>query len=633
MSLRAYSPGVAELLEAAYRSFEPAPDYSISEWADNHRKLSSEASAEPGQWSTERAEYQREILDTISANEHELVVIMSSAQVGKTEIVNNVAAYHIAHDPCPILVLQPTLDMAETWSKDRLAPMLRDTPQLRDKVADPRARDSGNTLLHKKFAGGHLTIVGANSASGLASRPIRVLLADEVDRYPPSAGTEGDPLALAMKRTTTFWNRRVVVVSTPTTKGLSRVEREWERSDKRRYHVPCKHCDEHQVLAWRQVQWPEGRPDEAAYVCEHCGSLWSEADRLWAVRRGEWRAEVPGSRIAGFHISELYSPWSSMPAIARSFLASRPSYETRKAWVNTCLGEPYEEEAAKLDPHALSQRGEDWSEGLPDGVLVITCGVDVQADRLEVERVGWGTDEESWSLDHYIINGDPSDPNTWARLDAYLAQPSERANGTRVPVRAVCVDSGGHHTQIVYRFCRARKGRRIWAIKGRAEAPTIWPKATKISKDKSQVKIVGVDIAKDAVYNSLRVTHAGPGFCHFPVGRPHEWFEQLTAEVVETRYTRGFPKRVYVLPDGRRNEALDCRVYAYAALVSLGVRWSTEIDALPLAKPAEASTPRMRPEVAEAALRGPQRGRDPWMRPAGGSSRTRSRTGQPWLRR
>lgn len=603
------APQLARIARTWFQGFRPPPKLTVSQWADANRKLSSEASAEPGQWRTDRAAYQREIMDSGKP----ITVVMSSAQVGKTEIVNNVVAFHVDQDPSPILVLQPTLDMAETWSKDRLAPMVRDTPALKNKIAEAHSRNSGNTILHKKFVGGHLTIVGANSASGLASRPVRFLAADEVDRYPPSAGTEGDPLNLAIKRTTTFWNRRILIVSTPTTAGLSRIEAEWNRSDKRRYHVPCPHCEEHQVLKWGQIRWPENRPDEAAYHCEHCGAEWTEGQRLAAVRAGKWIAEEPDAPIAGFHLNEIYSPWSNCASIVRSFLASRKSYETRKTWVNTCLGEPFEEAAAKLDASELMQRGEDWSAGVPNEVLVVTCGVDVQADRLEVERVGWGLDEESYSLDHYVIWGDPADPNTWKRLDAYLLQPTFREDGRELPVRTTCIDSGGHHTQIVYKFCKLRRNRRVFAVKGRAEANSIWPSKIRAKgKDKSDVTIVGVDIAKDAIYSHLRVDKPGPGFCHFPAGRAKQWFDQLTAEKVKTTYSKGFPRRVYILPEGARNEGLDCRVYAYAALISLNVRWGTEAEASAsspeAARRVRPAPARVAPELAALAVSSQRRG-------------------------
>lgn len=503
---------------------------------------------------------------------------MKSAQVGWTEILNNVVGFHISHDPAPILVMQPTLDMAETWSKDRLSPMLRDTPVLRDKVAPARARDSGNTMLHKRYPGGHVTAVGANSPSSLASRPIRILLADEVDRYPASAGAEGDPISLGVKRTTTFWNRKILIGGTPTIKGLSRIEQEWLASDQRRYFTPCPHCDEYQILEWSNVQWPDGNPGKAAIHCVECGTLWSEADRLLAVRNGEWRATQSSGSFPGFHISELYSPWSDIPTIARSFIEARRSPETLKTWVNTSLGETWEAENEKLDAHAFSDRLEDWGKKAPRGVLVITCGVDVQGDRLEIERVGWGMDEESWSLDHHIIIGDPSATETWRRLDAYLATPTVRSDDRAMHVRATCIDSGGQHTQAVYNFCRLRRARNIYAIKGRDDADTIWPPRSRGRKSQApKATIVGVSVAKDAIYARLRVSDAGPGFCHFPVGRAVGWFEQLTAEVVETKFHRGFKRRVWTLPQGKRNEALDCRVYAYAALQSLSVRWATEL--------------------------------------------------------
>ena len=213
----------------------PPKRLSVSEWADEYRYLSAEASAEPGKWRTDRAEYQRGMMDAFSDPKIHTVVVMSSAQIGKTELLNNIVGYFVDQDPSPMLMLQPTLEMGNTWSKDRLSPMIRDTRTLTDKISDSKARDSGNTILHKTFQGGHITIAGANSPASLASRPVRVVLADEVDRYPQSAGAEGDPLSLAFKRTTTFWNRKRMVVSTPTVKGVSRIEMAYEESDKRRY--------------------------------------------------------------------------------------------------------------------------------------------------------------------------------------------------------------------------------------------------------------------------------------------------------------------------------------------------------------------------------------------------------------
>jgi phage terminase large subunit GpA-like protein len=571
------------------------PRLTVSEWADQYRRLSPEASAEPGVWITSRAEYQRGIMDAISDPRIDTVVVMSSAQVGKTEIVNNVIGFHVAQDPAPVLVLMPTLELGEAWSKDRLAPMLRDTPALRGKIKDARSRDSGNTLLHKAFPGGHLTICGANSPASLASRPIRVVLCDEVDRYPASAGTEGDPVTLARKRSATFWNRKLVLTSTPTVKGGSRIEMAFEASDQRRYWVPCPHCGEHQVLRWSSVRWPPNEPERAAIHCVACGCEWSDVERWHAIRRGEWRAEVPTNGVAGFHLSELYSPWSRIGDIARAFLEAKKSPETLKAWTNTSLGETWEDAGERLDDTGLMERREEWSDA-PADVLVLTAGVDVQDNRLEVEIVGWGRDEESWSLGWHVIHGDPSAPALWADLDRMLTTPLRREDGAELSIAAAAVDSGGHHTQAVYAYCRDRYRRRVYAIKGMAGAGRpVWPKkASKNNSGRVNLFLVGVDAAKEAVYARLKITRPGAGFCHFPADREPDYFAQLTAETISTRYTKGFPVRVWTKRPGARNEALDCRVYAYAALQALAVNWSRLASA-------SATFKRAAPPAVEAA--------------------------------
>lgn len=554
--------------------FKPTPELTVSEWADEFRVLSPEASAEPGPWDTERNPPMRAIMDAVSDPAVETIVIMTSSQVGKTEAILNIIGFHIHQDPAPLLVVMPTLEIGEAFSKDRLAPMLRDTPALRLLVGDPKARDSGNTLLHKTFPGGHITIAGANSPSSLASRPIRIVLCDEVDRYKLSAGTEGDPVNLARKRATTFWNRKFIMVSTPGIKGISRIEREWNISDQCYGYVPCEDCGEFQRLVWSQVRWDSGHPETAHYVCEHCGTLWGDPQRWRSLKKIEYRAANRFRGIRGYHINEVYSPWVRLGEMAQDFLDAKGSSETLKTFINTSLGEPFEYDAEKVDAHSLMTRMEEWGEEAPDPVLVITCGVDVQDDRLEVERVGWGPDEESWSLDHQILYGDPSGPELWAELDGYLLTPITRRDGTVIPVHASCIDHGGHHAAGVSRFVRDRMRRRVYAIKGMAgPGKPIWPKRATKTKLNINLFVIGVDPAKDAVYAKLKVKQPGPGYCHFPTGRDHQYFDQLTAEQIETKYIKGFPSRVYILPSGRRNEALDLRVYAYAALQSLNVRW------------------------------------------------------------
>lgn len=563
-------------MQNSLASLRPPPDLSISDWADQERKLSPEASAEPGQWLTSRAEYQRGIMDAFSDPAIDTVVVMSSAQIGKTEILNNIIGFHIAQDPSPILVVQPTLDMAQTWSKDRLAPMLRDTPALQGLVQDPRARDSGNTTLHKIFPGGHVTSCGANSPSSLASRPVRLVLCDEVDRYPISAGSEGDPVSLARKRATTFWNRKIGLVSTPTVKGVSRIEIAFEESDKRFYHVPCPHCGHSQTLKWAQVRWEQ--PEDAAYICEECGALWNDAERVRAIRQGQWVATGESKRVAGFHISGLYSPWVPLEAAVRDFLEAKKQPATLRVFVNTFLGETWEEQGEAIDDYQVAERREDFGDTLEIGILMLTAGVDVQDDRLEVEIVGWGRDEESWSLDYRTIYGDPSSPTVWQDLDSILAQTFEREDGKSLHIRATCVDSGGHHTNSVYNYVRPREGKRIFAIKGvGGEGKVLVGKPGRNNIGKIKLFPIGVDSAKELLYSRLRITEPGPGYCHFPTSRSDEYFRQLTAEKHVVRYHKGFARREWV-KTRPRNEALDCRVYAMAAFGILNLNINSLAD-------------------------------------------------------
>jgi phage terminase large subunit GpA-like protein len=571
-----------------FQSLRPPPDLKISEWADEYRKLSPESSAEPGSWDTARAEYQRGIMDAVSEANVREVVVMTSAQVGKTEILNNIVGFHVSQDPSPILVVQPTLDMAQTWSKDRLAPMLRDSPILSGLVKDPRARDSGNTTLHKVFPGGHITACGANSPSSLASRPIRVVLCDEVDRYPVSAGSEGDPISLAKKRAATFWNRKIVQVSTPTNKGASRIEMSFEESDKRKFHVTCPHCDHQQVMAWSSVKWEQDKPETARYACTSCGSLWDEPERIRAIRGGEWIATAPFNGVAGFHLSALYSPWTPLADGVRDFLEAKKQPATLKVWVNTYLGETWEEQGEQVDDYELSNRAEDWGDVLPADVLILTAGVDVQDDRLEAEIIGWGKDEESWSVAYKTIYGDPSSPVVWRDLDEFLGQSFEHEFGNDMIVRASCVDSGGHHTQAVYKYVAPREGKRIFAIKGvGGEGRPLLGKPSKNNIGKIKLFPVGVDTAKHLLFSRFRIAEPGPGYCHFPVGREDEYYKQLTAEKIATRYHKGFARREFV-KSRARNEALDVRVYGMAALALLNVNLANMAKRVELTRQADA---------------------------------------------
>ena len=560
------------LVEAIGIGLKPPPKLTVSEWADRYRQLSSESSAEAGKWSTSRAEYQRGMMDAVSDQRIENVVLMTAAQIGKTELINNVVGFHIHQNPAPMLVVQPTLDMAQTWSKDRLAPCIRDTPVLASRIKDPRSRDSGNTTLHKVFSGGHVTACGANSPSSLASRPCRVILCDEVDRYPVSAGTEGDPVSLARKRSSTFWNRKIILVSTPTEKGHSRIEQAYLESDQRKYFVACPDCGEDQVLRWANVIWQKDKPATAEYSCEACGALWSDVKRFRAIRYGKWKATADGDgKTAGFHLSGLYSPWTPLEDAVRDFLASKRDPMRLKTWVNTFLGETWEDQGEQVDEHDLMTRVEDYGGELPEEALVITAGIDVQDDRLEIETVAWGRGEESWSIKYETLYGDPSTAELWTRLDSLLEHKYKHPTFGDMIVRAACIDSGGHYTQQVYNYARVRAGRRVFAVKGvGGEGRPIVGRPTKNNIGKINLFPVGVDTAKEIIYSRLKIQSEGEGYCHFPTGRSAEYFLMLTAEKKITKYFKGRPRREWT-KIRTRNEALDCRVYATAALAVLNL--------------------------------------------------------------
>ncbi len=506
------------------------------------------------------------------------VVVMAGAQLGKSEAILNIIGFHIDYDPSPILVLQPTLDMASMFSKERVANgLLKSTPALENKVQDARARDANNTTFQKQFPGGSLSLVGANSPAGLASRPIRLVLCDEVDRYPASAGSEGDPIQLARKRAATFWNRKIVMVSTPTNKSASRIEDAFMLSDQRHYHVPCKHCDHKQKLQWSNVQWVDNDPTTTKYVCNACGSTWNDADRIWSIRHGEWVAHAEFTGVAGFAINGMYSPWTPLADGVREFLNVKKNPEQLRVWTNTYLGETWEDAGEQVDDYMLADRREEM-EYLADEIVFLTAGIDVQDNRLEMSLIGWGRDDESWSVSHTVFYGDPSTPQLWTALDSALMRRYETVTGREMGIRAACVDSGGHFTNSVYAYCKKNYGRRIFAIKGRGgEGTAIVSKPTKNNVVKCPLFHVGVDTVKDLLFARMRIDEVGPGYIHFNDTLDDEYFKQLTAEKIVTKFHRGYKKRVFqkMRP---RNEALDCMVYAVAAYAIINVNVNTLAD-------------------------------------------------------
>jgi phage terminase large subunit GpA-like protein len=593
------SPARQLWCEAAANSLKPPEKLTVSQWADKHRRLSPESSAEPGRWKTSKAEYQRGIMDSISDRRIHTVVVKSSAQIGKTEILLNIAGYYIDQDPAPMLFLQPTQSMALAFSKDRLTPACRDSPRLAGKLADVReetgaskATKKGSTLLQKVYPGGHISLAGMNSASELASRPVRVVLIDEVDRAPANVGGqeagEGDPVSLARKRSQTFWNRKTILVSTPTIEGMSRIDDEWQESDQRKFYVPCPHCGEPQVLEWKHVKWPPDEPQKAQYCCQTCGALWSDTQRWKAVGQGEWRITRPEVlSIAGFHINELYSPWSKLGDMATAFvIAKRGGPEQLKTWVNTSLGECWiDEEGETVSWEMLHARREDYPhrDKAPDGVTVLVAGADVQDNRIEYEIVGYGAGETSWGIKYGVLVGDPGQPQFWGAFKAAMTEEFTHPSGQELKISMVCIDSG-HFTDQVYAFCRDAGIHWAIPVKGSSEyARPIAKFPRKQGKDtRVYLTIVGTDTAKELIYSRYKIRDPDvEGYCHYPISEDYNetYFQQATAERRIRKYRKG--TAFFEWDAGyRRNEALDCRVYALAALKILRQNFGLKVGKL-----------------------------------------------------
>lgn len=566
------------LMRKVFSVLKPPPDMSISQWADEYRRLSSESSAEPGRWRTTKAPYQREIMDAISDVKIQKVVVMSAAQIGKTDgFILNPIGYYMHYDPSPIMVLQPTIKMAETFSKDRLTPMLRDTPVLTNKVND-KSRNSGNTILQKIFPGGHVTMVGANSASSLASRPIRILLSDEIDRYPATAGNEGDPLLLAGKRLTTFWNKKEVCVSTPTIKGLSRIEVEYEHSTQEEWYVPCPECGEYQMIEWARIVFDKNNLEDVSCACEKCGVISHEIAWKEQYQKGKFIAKYPRRKVRGFHLNTLASLFVEWREIVEKFLTAneekkKGNIELLKVWTNTEMGQTWEEEGTQVEEDELLARREKYNCEVPEEVICLTAGVDTQDDRFEIEVVGWGEGKESWGIKYQVIYGDLKLQNIWNELDIFLNQTFTRADGAKLKIICTCMDSGGHFANEVYKFCKPRTARRIFAIKGKGgtEVP-YFNKPTKSNREKTPLFSIGVDTGKSLLFQRLSVENEGPSYCHFPKendkGYNESYFKGLTSEKMVMTYKKGKAQYIWKIKDyeHKRNEALDCRNYSMVAL-------------------------------------------------------------------
>ncbi len=580
-----FEPQTEALFVRCIAKLRPPPALTLSQWADMYRVLSAESNNGTARWHTDNAPYQREIMDAMGDPHVRKVVVMTAAQIGKTAMLMNVLGYYMHYYPCPVMVMEPTIDMSQTLSKDNLAPMIRDTPVLRGLV-NTKSRYSGNTILKKNFPGGHVTIVGANSPVGLRMRPIKVLLADEVDGYPESAGTEGDPLLLAQKRQTTFWDKKTIIVSTPTIKGRSKIEKEFMESTREEWTIPCPGCGHYQPLAWSSVDFEDYRADPAKpilYKCERCGELFGEYEWKEQGKLGRFRAENPTAETRGFHLNTLASSFCGWKDVVDKFISANEqlavgNIEEMKTWRNTELGETWEEPGEQIDENKLISRRELYDAEVPDGVLVLTAAVDVQKDRFEVEVVGWGVGKESWGIRYQKIYGDTKKEKVWEDLDAFLQLSFRKRDGTALRIAICCIDSGYRSVQ-VYRFTADRFDRNVFAIKGKGgQGVPYFKNPTTDNRVKAPLFTIGVDEGKDILYQRLQYTirdpsvTSGPNYCHFPLnpeaGYDETYFKGLTSEMKITRFRKG---KMIVSWDFRdknykRNEPLDLRNYATAAL-------------------------------------------------------------------
>ena len=592
----------ADGLNRAWRDgLLPDPALTVSEWADRHRVLSSRASAEPGRYRSDRTPYMRAITNALSpTHPARRIAVMKSAQVGFTECGNNWIGYVIHHAPGPMLAVQPTVELAKRFSRQRIDPLIAESPALRERVRPARSRDAGNTVLSKEFPAGLLIITGANSAVGLRSMPARYLFLDEVDAYPASADEEGDPVALAEARTRTFsWRSKILLGSTPTIHGLSRIEREYEASDQRRYFVPCPHCRDMQWLKFERLRWDKGKPETAHYECTSCDDRIAERHKTAMLTAGEWRptAEAKDPGTIGFHISALYSPvgWLSWENIARLWEAATTD-EAKRSFKNTVLGETWVETGEAPDWQRLYERREPWQIGtVPPGGLFLTAGADVQKDRIEIDVWAWGRGLESWLVDHIVIDGGPEHAETWTKLDQLLSQTWSHANGAQLGLAKLAIDTG-YELPAVYAWARRAGHAQVVPIKGvegfNRAAPVVGPTHVDVTEGGKKLRrgarlwTIAVATFKSETYRYLRLTAptdeelaAGAkcpaGYVHLPNGTEAEWLKQLVGEQLVTVKTRRGFSRLEWQKLRERNEALDCRVYARAASWIAGAdRWT-----------------------------------------------------------
>lgn len=551
----------------------PAEDLTVAEWADKYRILSRESAAEAGKWDTNRTPYMKEILMCITDIETKKITMMCSAQIGKTEMLLNVLGRYMHLDPCPILFVQPTVDDAKSFSKERVEPMIRDTTILKKLISKTNKREEG-TVQEKMFPGGYVRFVGANSPSGLASRPIRITLLDEIDRFPLSARKEGDPVKLAERRTNNFYDSKNIRVSTPTDDATSKIQLLYLASSQEEWCLPCPFCGEYQPLDFEQIKYLD--LEEPELECKFCGH--SSQEKEWKSKRqlnGKWIAKFLGEKEhRGFHLNALASPWVTWKEIVKEFLEVKDDDFQYRTFMNTVLGKTFSVNLeAAMDYEAIYETREDYGAELHDDVIILTAGVDVQDNRLEVEVVGWGYEYESYGIMYRDFPGDPGKEEVWQQLDTFLKKKFYFKNKKYLMIAATLIDSGGHHTGSVYKYVYKKEKRGIYAIKGQgAWGVNIlngFRKTTKKGAPQINLLSLGVNALKDLTYSRLSILE-GAGKCHFPKastqGYGIDYFKGLTAEVKVKKSTPRGMKIAWEILDGRRNEPLDLRNYNTAAI-------------------------------------------------------------------
>jgi phage terminase large subunit GpA-like protein len=611
--------GLVRAVRAARAFLRPPPKLRPSEWAEQTIRIPI-GNAVPGLIRFDNAPYQREVLDMTADPRCVRITLMWGAQTGKTQTALCAQGYRIAHNPVSQIMMQPSQGDLHTWLETKFNPLVESNERLQDLIAKPRGRNGVNNQRMKSYPGGFLMFSWSGSPKTMRGRSAPFIVCDETDGYDRTH--EGHPVGLLWQRAATFGDQRLLLeISTPSIKGASWIEAAFLEGDQRYFHVACPHCDERQPLKWAQVTWEtaddgEHRPETAGYTCRACGVVWTDGERVAAIRGGAWVATKPFRGHASYHLSELYSTFRRLQDIVQSFLDKKAAGDLQ-TFVNVSLAETWEEQGDQVDPSSLMQRVETFAAPVPRGGAVLTAGIDMQIDRLEVEVVAWGLGEESWSVEYHVLWGDPMGQDVWRDLDDLLAQTFEHETGAHIRISAACLDTGGTAgmTQAAYEYVRSRRGRRLFAIKGVGgwDRPIVTsPSRKRSGRNARPVDLftVGVDGAKVVVQRRLQIEMPGPGYSHFPASRDPEWFAGMSSETLRTKMIKGFPVREWH-QTRPRNEPFDCRVYALAALKILNPNIKRALDRLE----ADADTDPPGPDP-EPQARQPDSGKPPMDLPA-----------------